>query len=311
MKAHPRVAIRLPVVIKHNELLPKILLCAIVLLACWIRVQGINRLPDGQFTSNDAYLFAGQVKEITEQGTLPARDMRRWLPNGRDNGQIFPFYAYAIAYTYKAVGWVSPKLTLYHIQVYISAICFTLGLGVLAFFLARTYGVVFAAIVALLLATLPGSIERSAAGFGDRDAWCWMLGILAVTGYLWKEGMEPGRRRWIATALAGFTVFLGGLSWEGFGFFALMIVAIELWKFCSTDAEQHLKEYLLYVLMFVPWLYLISPACRSGYGFSTHVAALMLLPPLTVFALRGLRFLLLSLSTLTNSIHTRENSRGD
>ena len=49
----------------------KILLCAIVLLACWIRVQGVNRLPDGQFTSNDAYLFASQAQEIAEQGVLP------------------------------------------------------------------------------------------------------------------------------------------------------------------------------------------------------------------------------------------------
>ncbi|MDE0322662.1 MAG: hypothetical protein OXN27_01965 [Candidatus Poribacteria bacterium] len=271
----------------------KILLCAIVLLACWIRVQGTSRLPDGQFTSNDAYLFAGQAQEIAEQGTLPAHDMRRWLPDGRDNGQIFPLYAYAIAYTHKAIGWISPKLTLYHIQVYAAAICFTLGLGVLCFFLARVYGVTFAAITVLLLATLPGSIERSAAGFGDRDAWCWMLGIFAVISYLWKEGMEPGRRRWIVTAIAGFTVFLGGLSWEGFGFFVLMIVGIELWKFCSTDREQHLKEYLLYILMFVPWLYLISPAYRSGSGFSTHVAALMLLPSLMVFGLRGGRYLLL------------------
>ena len=124
----------------------KILLCAIVLLACWIRVQGVDRLPDGQFTSNDAYLFASQAQEIAEQGTLPARDMRRWLPHGRDNGQIFPPYAYAIAYTHKAIGWTSPKLTLYHIQVYIGTICFTLGLGVLCFFLARTFRSLFSAI---------------------------------------------------------------------------------------------------------------------------------------------------------------------
>ena len=287
------MAICLPIVMNTMNFYQKILLCAIVLLACWIRVQGVNRLPDGQFSSNDAYLFASQAQEIAEQGTLPARDMRRWLPHGRDNGQIFPLYAYAIAYTHKAIGWMSPKLTLHHIQVYIGTICFTLGLGVLCFFLARTYGVVFAAIVTLLLATLPGSIERSAAGFGDRDAWCWMLGIFAVTSYLYKEGMEPGRRKWIATVLAGFTVFLGGMSWEGFGFFVLMIVAVELWKFCSADTEQHLTEYLLYMLMFVPWLYLISPAYRSGSGLSTHVAALMLFPPLTVFALRGSRYLLL------------------
>ena len=85
----------------------------------------INRLPEGQFTSNDAYLFASQAQEITEHGVLPARDMHRWLPYGRDNGQLFPLYAYAIVYTHKAIGWVSPKLMPYHIQVYAAAICFT------------------------------------------------------------------------------------------------------------------------------------------------------------------------------------------
>lgn len=66
----------------------KIVLCAILLLACWIRVQGVDQLPTGQFTSNDAYLFAGQAQEIAERGVLPARDMRRWLPYGRDNRQV-------------------------------------------------------------------------------------------------------------------------------------------------------------------------------------------------------------------------------
>ena len=281
-----------------TEFLKSRYICPIVLLILlfftfFIRIQGVETLPNGQFTEKDAYLYYHQAEIIAEQGSLPARDMHRWLPLGRDNGQIFPLYAYTIAYTYKTISWISSKLTLYHIQVYIVTICFTLGLGVLCFFLARTYGIVFAAIVALLLATLPGSIERSAAGFGDRDAWCWMLGIFAVTSYLYKESIEPGHRRWIATALAGFTVFLGGLSWEGFGFFVLMIVGIELWKFCSTDTEQHLKEYILYLLMFVPWLYLISPAYRNGYGFSTHVTALMLFPLLVLLAIRAVRYLLI------------------
>lgn len=45
--------------------------------------------------------------------------------------------------------------------------------------------------------------------------------------------------------------------------------------------------------MFVPWLYLISPTYRTGYGFSQHAAALMLLPPLAVFTLRGIRYLIM------------------
>ncbi len=273
-----------------------VIFLGILFIAFWIRVQGGERLymefgneKVGRFTENDAYLFHWQAKEITERGYLPARDKHRWLPLGRDNGQFLSLYAYFIAYTHKAFPWFS----LYQIQLYAPIFCFTLGLGVLLLFLARTHGVIFASIVGVLLATLPGSVERSAIGFGDRDAWCWLLGILVVTSYFWKEQMDPGPPRWIVTVLAGITVCLGGLSWEGFGLFVLVILSVELWKFCATDTENHLKEYVLWVLMFVPGLYLISSVYHSGYGFSTHVAALMFLPPLTVLALRSTRYLLL------------------
>ena len=45
--------------------------------------------------------------------------------------------------------------------------------------------------------------------------------------------------------------------------------------------------------MFVPGLYLISPAYRSGYSYATHLAVLTLAPPIAVFIMRGLRYLLL------------------
>ena len=272
-----------------RKILIGILLLCLLFITFYIRIQGVERLRDGQFTENDAYLYHWQAGIIAEHGHLPARDMHRWLPLGRENGQLLSLYAYAIAYIHKAMPWLS----LYHIQLYLPTLCFTLALSVLFLFFARTNGVIFATIVALLLATLPGSVERSAAGFGDRDAWCWMFGVLSVTSYLWKEHQQPGKRRYIATAMSGVTVFLGGLSWEGFGIFVLIIHVVEFYKFCTTDTEKHLKEHLLYMLMFVPGLYLISPAYRSGYGFSTHVAALMLFPPLMIFALRGTRYMLL------------------
>ena len=261
----------------------------IILLAFWIRIQDTADLPAGQFTEHDAYLYAWQAGIIAEQGHLPDRDMHRWLPLGRDNTQLLSLYPYAIAYLHKTFPWWS----LYQMQRHLPPLCFAIGLGGQLLFLIQCYGIQFAAIVGILLATLPGSIERSAIGFGDRDAWCWMLGTLAITGYLWKEQLRPGWQRYLATVLAGFTVFLGGLSWEGFGFFLLIVHAVELWKFCTTETEQHLKVYLLWMFVFVPGLFLISPAYRSGYGFSTYVAALMLAPPLVIFTLRGVRYLLL------------------
>ena len=270
-----------------------ILVLSVILLAFWIRIQGVTRLPHEQFTEHDAYLYYWQANIISEHGRPPRLDMHRWLPLGRDNQQLLSLYAYAIAYIHKAVMRIFPNLTLYHIQIYLPVICFTLGLGGLCLLLARSYGILFAAVAGLLLATLPGSIERSAIGFADRDAWCWMLGTLAITSYLWKEQTKPGWRRYLTTILSGFAVFLGGLSWEGFGSFPLIILAAELWKFCTTEREHHLKEYLLWMAMFIPWLILISPAYRSGYGFSTHIAAFMLFPPLTVFVLRSIRYVIL------------------
>ncbi len=169
-----------------------VILFGVLCLAFWIRIQGADRIPTEQFTSYDAFLFRGQVEMIAEIGYLPARDTHRWLPLGRDNTQLLSLFSYAIAYTQKLFPWWS----LYQIQLYLPALCWTLGLDVL--FLTGCYGVMFAAIVGVLLATFPGSIERSAAGFGDRDAWCWMLGVFAVTSYLYKEQMAPGHRRWIA-----------------------------------------------------------------------------------------------------------------
>ncbi len=201
----------------------------------------MEQIPEGEFTGHDPYLYHWQALTISENGYLPTRDMHRWLPLGRDNGQLLSLFSYAIAYTHKAVGRISPKITLYQIQLYAPAVCFTLGLGVLMLFLVHTYGVFFAATAGILLATLPGSIDRSTAGFGDRDVWCWMMAVVVVASYLWKERMDHGWRRWFGTALCGFTVFLGGLSWEAFGVFVLIIIAVEVWKFCTTDTEVHLN----------------------------------------------------------------------
>ncbi len=269
------------------------ILLSILSLTFWIRIQGVEGIPEGQFSSNDAYVFYSQAQTISKQGHLPERDMQRWLPNGRDNRQFLSLYAYTLAYTHKGITLFFHKVTLYHVQLYAPVVCFILGLAVLLLFLIKYYGLLFATVVGVLLATFPGTIVRSTAGFSDRDAWCWMLAIFVTIVYLHKERMQTGRRRTLTTAFCGFIVFLGGLSWEAFGVFVLIILSAEIWKFCTSDTEDNLKEYVLWMIMFVPWLYLISPAYHSGYGFSTYVGPLMLAPSLALLVLKSIRYLLL------------------
>ena len=257
-----------------RKILIGILLLCLLFITFYIRIQGVERLRDGQFTENDAYLYHWQAGIIAEHGHLPARDMHRWLPLGRENGQLLSLYAYAIAYIHKAMPWLS----LYHIQLYLPTLCFTLALSVLFLFFARTNGVIHRCIT---LSNATGQCRTQCRGFRRSGCRCWMFGVLSVTSYLWKEHQQPGKRRYIATAMSGVTVFLGGLSWEGFGIFVLIIHVVEFYKFCTTDTEKTPKRASpLYAHVraralsdqprLSQWIWFLHPCCRSHVISSAH-----------------------------------------
>ncbi len=264
-----------------------LLLCGIILFALWIRIQMVAHIPEGQFLGNDPYLYYWQAGRIAEHGSLPDRDMHRWLPLGRDNGQTLNLYSYVLAYTHKAVAAVFRNVTLYQVCTYMPVACFCIGLALLFLFLYGTHGLLFASIVGLLLATFPGSISRSTAGFGDRDAFCLMLGILSIITYLQSHRVETQRKRLVWTLASGVLVCFGGFSWEGFGVFVSLILVVEIWRFLSSDTEEGLGRYTLWVCCFVPALYLVSPAYRNGYGFAEHLFAFMLVPPVVLLGIRA------------------------
>ncbi|RKU12961.1 hypothetical protein C6503_16595 [Candidatus Poribacteria bacterium] len=259
-----------------------------------IRIQSSANIPAGQLTDPDGYFYYWQAQTILENGKLPARDMRRWVPLGRDLGQTLNLYPYVLAYTHKVLSQVFPNISLYHVVFYMPALCFCIGLGALYLFLAYTFDLRAAGIVAIFLVTLPACIERSCAGVGDRDSWCLMLGLLAVITYLAALRVErpASRTRW--TLANGFILFLGGISWEGFGVFLSIILCVEIWRFITSETETDLRYYLIWVCTFVPTLYIASPAYRSGYGFAKHLSAFMLVPPLIFLGIRVLRYILIT-----------------
>ncbi len=270
-----------------------ILISIVVFFAFWIRLQGVKNIPEGQFTGADPYLYYWQAQIISENGHLPKRDMHRWLPLGRDLGQTLNLYSYVLAYTYKAIAWGFGNVSLYQVCLYAPVFFFSIGLAALCIFLYRSEGLLFSGIVGVLLATLPGTIDRSAAGFSDRDAFCLMLGLLAVITYLMSLQAETPRKRRIWTFASGVTVFLGGISWEGFGVFLSVIIVVEIGRFLSTDTESGLGLYVLWVFCFVPTLYLAAPAYRNGNGFAEHLSAFVLVPPVVILAIRSIRYLLM------------------
>ncbi len=165
----------------------------------------------------------------------------------------------------------------------------------------RPFGLLFSCIVGVLLATLPGGIDRSSVGFGDRDSWCLLIGILTITTYLQALRTQHPRHRLYWTLASSLSVCIGGLSWGGFGVFLVIIMSVELWRFLSSETEEGLGYYALWTLIFVPLLILASPVYRGGGdGLTTHVFALVIIPPLTLLVMRVCRYLLLTKTTFSS-----------
>ena len=266
-----------------------LLLISLISVTCWIRIQSVDTIPEGQFTSNDAYLYYWQTEIVSEQGHLPERDMHRWVPLGRDNKQILSFYAYVVAYAHKIIKIFHKNITTYHVILYTPVFCFAITLLTLCLFFYRAFGTLLAVSVGILLATMPSMIDRSTAGFSDRDSWCLMLGIIAVTTYLTALQMPDSRKRLLLTLACGATCLIGGLSWEGFGIFIGILVFVEIWRFLSLKTDEELKYYTLWVVSFVPALFIAAPAYRSGEYFAQHLFAFVLIPPVAILTIRYIR----------------------
>lgn len=90
--------------------------------------------------------------------------------------------------------------------------------------------------------------------------------------------------------------------------FLVIIMSVELWRFLTSEKEERLGYYALWTLTYVPLLIISSPVYRGGGGgFSTHLFTLVIIPSLTLLAIRTCRYLLLTKSVFSK--HLLQHSR--
>ena len=210
----------------------------------WHRTQADYEALDGRFTGNDAYLYYRQAERIVEEGRLPKRDMERWLPLGRDLTLLHNLYSYVIAYSYKTARVFVPDLTLHKFSCYAPPVLFAMTAALFTASLLSLYGWEAAGLGGLFFVLAPSVASRTALGFADRDAFCLFLAVLLGCLYLQQIRADSKRARLIFASAAGFTACFGCLAWEGFGPFALCVLAPAL--IAAWRRQNRMAEALLY-----------------------------------------------------------------
>ena len=122
----------------------------------WIRIAGVGGMPARQYTETDAYLYDHQTRSVSAHGHLPARDLRRWVPIGRDTQQSLNLYPMVLGYLHKGIVLFFPSVSVAAILRLAPVVCFSLGTFLLCVFLAHTQGFSISVGSGVILATLPG-----------------------------------------------------------------------------------------------------------------------------------------------------------
>ncbi|MCZ6676156.1 MAG: hypothetical protein O7E52_02785 [Candidatus Poribacteria bacterium] len=210
------------------------ILCFAVGLGIFLRLQSLPLLEGRYFLGTDAYRFVRQSQQILRHGALPSHDEMRAVPLGKDNSYQLTFYPYALAYTFRLLKLLLPRLTLEKAAILYPVITF--GFICFAFFLlVRHLTEVSTALFAVLgLTTVPDFIPRTMAGFADRDALTLLLFLLAILLYCQSWRVNTFFKKGLLVVLSGVITGLLGLTWIGVGVLTMIIVVLNAVYFLTN-----------------------------------------------------------------------------
>lgn len=232
----------------------------------FLRVQNLPLLEGKYPLDNDSVRFLRQAKIIVQDGSLPNRDMMRWLPFGRDMDKQLSLSSYAIAYLYKFLRIFTPSITIERAAIYYPIICFSLSLLVFFALMDRLFDRYTALISTAIFAVFPSLIPRSMAGFSDRDSFVMLLSFL--TFYLFIRSLQTQRQHYrLGFAFSsGFIMMLLGLTWEGSGLFIAVVALFHLAKLMTGSYKR--DDFYAYLIWYAPVIFGLLTFTRTYRSFA-------------------------------------------
>ncbi len=240
--------------LKNRSALITLTLIAIIGVSLYVRSEYV--LTDGKYLSGfDTYYHYRMAKSIVETGPRPAWDTLAAYPTGAPVKHP-PLFHYYLAYSYKVVSlfW---DVSLFEWCIYANIIPVIL-LIMAAFFAGRVLTNDLGGIFTALFAAVNGAVaSRTVISFTDTDTFIVLFSFAAT--YFLFSALKSEKYALLWSSLLGLTLFLFALTWTGYWYLLLLVMAAFLGFFMMDivkkkyDTEVIDAAALSMLFFAVPW----------------------------------------------------------
>jgi dolichyl-diphosphooligosaccharide--protein glycosyltransferase len=210
--------------ISRNQYLIILFLCVIIVFSIYIRSEYI-REGGTALLRYDPYYHYRMAETILEEGHRPEWDYTASWPTGQPGDRHPPLYHYFLAYSFRLFGGIAHgDLLLW--CTYSVALTVT-GFIILGFFTGKELSDIRGGLFcALLFGLTPYIISRTILGFADTDGFIIIFSLLC--SFLWIKSTSSTPKSWVYAMLAGFSMFLFELAWNGYWYIVPLLIGAEI-----------------------------------------------------------------------------------
>ena len=227
-------------------------------------------------------------------------------PDGLDLRGRANLNCYAIAYLYKITQIFAPDISVEKVAIYYPVILFILILITLFGLTKLLFGESVSLIVVTIFATIPAAVDRTHAGWADRDALSLLAWLVCIYFYVKAYQAHTQEKRYIPFALlSGISMGALGLTWPGVGLLSIIIVTFNTAKLLTRAYDK--KKFYIYLCWFIPSI-LMMLLFTERYSLNHHQAytlAGMALPTLFTIVVPTLFTIVASLTFLIKQVKAR------
>src|SRR3989338_8593644 len=228
-----------------------IILILLIIFGTYIRVLNLPLIKDvtnGKYISVelDSFVFLRYAQYIVDNGQMMQYDTMRYVPIGYNPIGDFRVLSYFIAYLYKFIHAFSPSVTLDFVDVIYPVIAFAIGMIFFFLLVRKLFNKYVAIIATAFLIIIPTYLQRTIAGFSDKEALAFTLLFASLYFFVCFIKEEELKKTLLLAVISGILLGLMALVWGGI---SLIIYGFAFYIYCSILWNKVNKNKLYAIII--------------------------------------------------------------